>query len=723
MDHKPVHRANTIPKDGKPSPASSLWILGSWKDLLLFVGTPALIIPLVATAGSRWTTEEIAVYVAAFGAIGHHLPGMMRAYGDRELFRRFKVRFLVSPLFLLSVCLLFAHWHLNGLRVIFLLWGAWHALAQVYGFVRIYDAKRGSFAPLTVRLDWLMCLAWFGLGLFYSPGRMAALLDVFYLSGGPPIPGAAIHTFQTAWGMATALITGSFLINLWWQWREGQPANPIKVLLMATSFGFWYYAMVGIDNVLLGIALFEIFHDVQYLSIVWLYNRRRVDKGQGIGAFTRFLFRRSGVLIGLYVGLVFAYGAIQLLADAIDRGVLQQSLFGVVTASTLLHFYFDGFIWKVRERSTRQGLGLRGGQADEAAPGPGRGLSHGLMWSLFVIPVCLMGWAEWQSSGSKLEHYRSLVASLPDSWYAHNRLGLELRKEGRLEAAAQSFRQALALKSESAEVHNNLGVTLRSQDKTEEAVAHLRHALRLRPGAIEALDNLGIALASQGKIEEAMRLFGKVLELNPKSAEALVNLGAASRSKGELEEAITYYRRALEVDAESTEAHYNLGNLLQDQGKLDQAVSHYRQALLFKPRYYPAHNNLAMALKTQGKLDQAIAHYRQALAANPGWPPAANGLAWILATHPDPDVRDVAEALKLAQRTAQSTQYRHAPSLDTLAGAYAAAGRFDRAVAMAQAALKAASTAPDKALATDIRRRLAFYRQALASRERRKAMK
>jgi len=29
-----------------------------------------------------------------------------------------------------------------------------------------------------------------------------------------------------------------------------------------------------------------------------------------------------------------------------------------VTASTLLHFYYDGFIWKVRERSTRSLAGL-----------------------------------------------------------------------------------------------------------------------------------------------------------------------------------------------------------------------------------------------------------------------------------------------------------------------------------------------------------------------------
>ena len=35
--------------------------------------------------------------VAAFASIGHHLPGFLRAYGDRELFRRFRWRFLLAP--------------------------------------------------------------------------------------------------------------------------------------------------------------------------------------------------------------------------------------------------------------------------------------------------------------------------------------------------------------------------------------------------------------------------------------------------------------------------------------------------------------------------------------------------------------------------------------------------------------------------------------------------
>jgi hypothetical protein len=40
---------------------------------------------------------------------------------------------------------------------------------------------------------------------------------------------------------------------------------------------------------------------VLYLSLVWIYNRKRVETDSSIGGFMRFVFRRSGSLVGLYV--------------------------------------------------------------------------------------------------------------------------------------------------------------------------------------------------------------------------------------------------------------------------------------------------------------------------------------------------------------------------------------------------------------------------------------
>src|SRR5204863_13580 len=78
----------------------NLWILDSWRDLILYVCTPLVIVPIFLVAQARWSAEDIYLFVAAFGAMGHHLPGMIRAYGDRALFQRFKWRFIFAPIFL-----------------------------------------------------------------------------------------------------------------------------------------------------------------------------------------------------------------------------------------------------------------------------------------------------------------------------------------------------------------------------------------------------------------------------------------------------------------------------------------------------------------------------------------------------------------------------------------------------------------------------------------------
>src|SRR5881227_1886594 len=100
-------RPQTVPAVPAAVPKRNLWILNSWRDLILYVGTPLLLVPLFTLAQARWSAQDIYLFVAAFGATGHHLPGMIRAYGDRALFERFRSRFIFAPVFLLLVCFAF----------------------------------------------------------------------------------------------------------------------------------------------------------------------------------------------------------------------------------------------------------------------------------------------------------------------------------------------------------------------------------------------------------------------------------------------------------------------------------------------------------------------------------------------------------------------------------------------------------------------------------------
>ena len=127
-------RLQTVPSAPASAVPRKLWILNSWRDLIFYVGTPLLLIPAFALAQARWSPQDIYLFVAAFGAMGHHLPGMIRAYGDRALFDRFKWRFIFAPLFLLVTCVAFFWWDLRGILLIVFFLGVWHGLMQTYGF-------------------------------------------------------------------------------------------------------------------------------------------------------------------------------------------------------------------------------------------------------------------------------------------------------------------------------------------------------------------------------------------------------------------------------------------------------------------------------------------------------------------------------------------------------------------------------------------------------------
>src|SRR5438270_4480144 len=478
-------RPQTVPSVPTTVPKRNVWILDSWRDLILYVGTPLLIIPLFTLAQARWSAQEIYLFVAAFGAMGHHLPGMIRAYGDRALFERFRWRFILAPIFLLAVCVGFYFWDIktNPVVMIVFLWGVWHGMMQTYGFGRIYDAKTGSFAAPTRRLDFAMCGIWFAAGVILSPARMTDTLDGFYGCGLPFISPGGVHALQQTLFFAAMTVSILWLANYVRMWVAGTRQNPVKLALFVTSIAFWWYCNNGVANILAGIALFEVFHDVQYLSLVWIYNRNRVEKDSSIGGFMRFIFRRSGSLIGLYVGLVFAYGSVSYFNAHLGMETVKRVLTGVVTASTLLHFYYDGFIWKVRERSTRQSLGLAGGTADVSLGGILPSWAwHGFKWvAVFVVPLSALWFWQTHLMVPELQRRAWLVADVPSGAKQHFDYGVALQKEGRWEDAEEQYKSALHFNPADPKSHMDLAVVLTAQAKFDAAVPHMEEALHLQP--------------------------------------------------------------------------------------------------------------------------------------------------------------------------------------------------------------------------------------------------
>jgi Flp pilus assembly protein TadD len=567
-----VARAETQPDNraAEQPPAKSLWILDRWRDLFLFVGTPLILIPIFAAAQARWSAQDIFLFVGAFGAMGHHLPGMIRAYGDRALFDRFKIRFVVTPLVLLAVSIWASLYNIQAIQLVALVWGIWHGMMQTYGFCRIYDAKASASAAARARADLALCFAWFLGAVLLSPMRFRTLLDLYYESGGIVIPAVFVTALRTTIVAALALVTLAFLWRQWQDWRSGRGVSPVKMTLLVSSIAFWWYCNNGVQNILVGVALFEVFHDVQYLAIVWIYNRRRVEKDQSIRGFMRFVFRRSGSLIGVYVGLVLAYGSIALTTSGVSAEWIRHGLIGVVTASALLHFYYDGFIWKVRESQTRNMLGID--SAGVSATRPSRSwpswFGHSLRWAALVIPFAILCTAQ-------------LV--------------------GRVVPSIERTAKVAEVLPRDAQAQLNYGKALHETGRVDEAIGRYEFAISRNPSLAEAEFYLGLAWNDLQEWDRAATHYERSFSLDPKNAKTECNLANALLKKGKREEARHHFVHSLSLRPDLDLAHKSLADLLCQTGEYDAAIAHYREALRLRPDYREAKDNLAFAYSLAGR--------------------------------------------------------------------------------------------------------------------------
>jgi tetratricopeptide (TPR) repeat protein len=161
---------------------------------------------------------------------------------------------------------------------------------------------------------------------------------------------------------------------------------------------------------------------------------------------------------------------------------------------------------------------------------------------------------------------------------------------------------------------------------------------------------------------------------------------------------------------DSAATHANLANLLAKQHRRDEAMAHYSEALRLNPAFVEAHCYLASLLLEEGKTEDAAAHYIAALQIKPDHVPAMAGLAWVYATASGgAGSQHGAEAVRLAERACQLSGRKQSGPLDTLAAAYANAGRFEAAVKTGEEAFFIAKAAGENDFADSIRTRIALY--------------
>ena len=317
-----------------------------------------------------------------------------------------------------------------------------------------------------------------------------------------------------------------------------------------------------------------------------------------------------------------------------------------------------------------------------------------------------------------LPYFEATLRANPDYPDGHSNLGVALAGLGKTDEAIREFEKELQANPRSAEAHNNLGRVLATKDRTDEAIEHFTSALEVAPESASVHKNLGRALAGKGEVDQAAAQFNEVVRIDQKFPGVHESLGRLLARKSDFEGAIQQFQQALDEDANSPEAHNGIAVALVNKGRWREAVPHFERALALKPDFVEAHFNLGDTLYYLAQRPaEALEHWRAVLRIDPNQVAVLAETASLLATCADGGLRDGTQAVQLAERAAQLSQRRDPAILDTLAAAYAEAGRFSEAVEVTNATLSVARQQNNARLIARREQRLALYRSGNAFHE------
>ena len=655
-------------------PRHSAWIVSAWWDLTYVVVTPLLIVPVVLILALRWLTpEEVSLAVIAFASLGHHLPGFMRAYGDRGLFLRFRARFLLVPPLVFGLALLFTppvplkaalhlSWdHLHGLELLLLLWGTWHGLMQIYGFMRIYDVRLGIHDRWSARLDHWLCFVVFVAGMVFSDARVFAVANTMWQSGLPLFGPQWVTGARWLVGSVGLAVLVAYGVNLYLRHRQGNPISWLKLLLIGVTGWFYWYTGRLSTNVLIGLAMFEIFHAVQYYAIVWIYNRRLFQRAGDRFGLLGFLFRDRWSMLGFYLAAIAAYSSIRYFATGTSGYVFLgdskdsfQWLMALFVTSSMLHFYFDGFIWQVSEKKTQQNLvgkTISSAKTEQNVPGLIHGAKLALLFTFALalvylehdqltnnpgkeasrlqalaaltpkLPECqsmLCRDALWRRDvKAALEHGRRALAMRPRSHAAYADLGLALMLSGRPGEAKESLEAAIALSPRDGTYHVDLATIWAQLGDHEKTEYELQQSIALLPEEIVPRQKLVEFLLRQKRNREANEEFRILGKKFPQSLSGEILEVSNLASDGKYQQAIELAYFLSIGNPKNWRVQLLLGVVLLESGDASTAVQPLENARRLGPSSAAIYYQLGRALQQSGQTSRAVSPLLKAVRINP----------------------------------------------------------------------------------------------------------
>jgi hypothetical protein len=330
------------------------WVRGLPYDVTLIGGVAAL---ALATAGALVMRPELFIPLLFLDTwvLGYHhvIATFTRLTFDTESLRAHRFLALGLPRVMLAATFAF-YLQFGGamLVTVYFYWQWFHYMRQSYGIERLYWRKAGMVPGETLNKALLYSTATWGIAQRSAQGM--------------PFLGIKLQWIPVPTEVVTALGVVSGALFVWWlgarirEYRRGELAlaHSAFVLSHVVVFVVGYIVMADVTH---GWLVLNVWHNAQYLLIVWLFNANRFKAG--VDPAHRFLSTLSQPRNAVwYVAtLAIITLAVYVPLDRLTRWLVFTGVPVALVVSQGINFHHyiaDAVIWKLRRAPIRAQLGV-----------------------------------------------------------------------------------------------------------------------------------------------------------------------------------------------------------------------------------------------------------------------------------------------------------------------------------------------------------------------------